>query len=70
MFPVQLHGVFMQNAPVQRWQMLCALAADEQDPQKLLALIDEMNKLLEEERSRSKTANSAGLPMPGRDITE
>jgi hypothetical protein len=60
----------MQDAPVERWQMLCALAADEQDPQKLLALIEEINNLLEEKRSRSKTANSAGLPMPDRDITE
>jgi hypothetical protein len=59
----------MQDAPVERWQMLCALAADEQDPQKLLALIQEITNLLEEKQGRSTSANSAGLQMPGSEIT-
>jgi len=29
---------------LERWQQLCALAAAEQDPQKLLALIQEINE--------------------------
>ncbi|PYV86498.1 MAG: hypothetical protein DMG90_21055 [Acidobacteria bacterium] len=32
-----------------QWVRLCELAAVEQDPQKLLALITEINRLLEEE---------------------
>ena len=32
---------------LERWQQLCALAAAEQDPEKLLALIREINDILE-----------------------
>ncbi len=31
---------------------LCAQAADEQDPQKLLALVEEINRLLEQKQDR------------------
>jgi hypothetical protein len=31
----------------EKWIELCAQAAKEQDPQKLLALVDEINRLLE-----------------------
>lgn len=37
-----------------RWMQLCALAAIEQDPAKLLALVREINRLLEEKESRLK----------------
>jgi hypothetical protein len=42
----------MQGEKKERWMELCAQAADEQDPQKLLALVKEINDLLEEKQSR------------------
>ena len=36
----------------ERWQQLCAQAADEQDPEKLMKLIDEINRLLETKEER------------------
>jgi len=40
----------MQGAPGERWRILCEQASIEQDPQKLLELITEINCLLEEKR--------------------
>jgi hypothetical protein len=59
----------MQGAPDERWEMLCELAANEQDPQKLLALVQEINDLLEKKRNSSTSANRAGLQMPGSEIS-
>jgi hypothetical protein len=36
----------------ERWQELCELAEKEQDPDQLIALIREINQLLEEKQSR------------------
>jgi hypothetical protein len=36
----------------ERWQELCELAAVEQDSEKLLALVQEINRLLDEKRNR------------------
>jgi hypothetical protein len=36
----------------QKWMELCAQAAKEQDPQKLLALVEEINGLLEAEQPK------------------
>jgi hypothetical protein len=36
----------------ERWRELCELAENEQDPDKLIALIKEINRLLEEKQSR------------------
>jgi hypothetical protein len=36
----------------ERWMQLCAQAAIEQDPDKLLALVQEINDLLEEKERR------------------
>ena len=36
----------------ERWQELCELAAVEQDSEKLLALVQEINRLLEDKRNR------------------
>jgi hypothetical protein len=55
----------MQAAREERWKMLCALAADEQDPQKLLALVHEINDLLEE-KERKKERKSAHRSEPSR----
>lgn len=38
----------------EKWMELCAQAAKEQDPQKLLALVDEINRLLEAEQPDSQ----------------
>jgi hypothetical protein len=37
-----------------RWMELCAQAAVEQDPQKLLVLVQEINRLLEEKETRAR----------------
>jgi hypothetical protein len=36
----------------ERWQELCKLAAVEQDSEKLLALVQEINQLLDDKRTR------------------
>jgi hypothetical protein len=36
----------------ERWQELCRLAAVEQDSEKLLALVQEINRLLDDKRNR------------------
>lgn len=40
----------MQNAHEERLGLLCQLAANERDPQKLVKLVSEINKLVEEKR--------------------
>ena len=45
----------MQGENLERWRELCALAAAEQDPDRLLALIWEINTLLERKERRLKT---------------
>jgi hypothetical protein len=42
----------MQGETKERWIQLCEQAASEQDSQKLIKLIDEIFRLLEEKRSR------------------
>jgi hypothetical protein len=42
----------MQGKKRERWEDLCAQAADEQDPEKLLELVKEINQLLEEKEQR------------------
>lgn len=42
----------MQGEQKERWMQLCALAAVEQDPAKLIALVKEINRLLEEKERR------------------
>jgi hypothetical protein len=49
----------MQSENVERWRELCALAAAEQDADRLLALIREINSLLEPKERRYQSA--AGL---------
>jgi hypothetical protein len=55
----------MQGETRERWWVLCEQAAVEQDPEKLLELTKEINRLLEEkerslqkQRRSSKSANS------------
>jgi hypothetical protein len=42
----------MQGEKKERWMELCAQAAVEQDPQKLMKLVEEINDLLEEKERR------------------
>ena len=42
-------------AQQEHWQKLCALAAVEQDPKKLLELTAEINRLLEQKEKRLVT---------------
>jgi hypothetical protein len=46
----------MRAEDKERWQELYELAAKEQDPDKLLALTQEINQLLEENEDRLKVA--------------
>jgi hypothetical protein len=45
----------MEGATKERWFQLCELAAKEKDPEKLLALVFEINRLLEEKEQRLKS---------------
>jgi hypothetical protein len=42
----------------ERWMELCELAAKEQDSVKLMALVAEINRILEAKEERLKTAHS------------
>ena len=44
----------MQGKTLEHWQELCRQAAGEQDSHKLLELIKEINRLLEEKEQRLK----------------
>jgi len=44
----------MQDATDERVTSLCQQAASEQDPQKLIELVGEINDLLEEKRARDR----------------
>jgi hypothetical protein len=44
----------MRGEKKERWMELCEQAADEQNPDKLLAMIQEINRLLEEKERRLK----------------
>jgi hypothetical protein len=49
----------MQGETRERWLDLCILAAEEQDPVKMLALITEINDLLEAKEERLKQKRAA-----------
>jgi hypothetical protein len=57
----------MQDSPVERWKTLCQEAATEQDPQKLLDLIMEINRLLEEKLSRASGKKVESNSPDGKD---
>jgi hypothetical protein len=44
----------MRGEKREEWQHLCQLAADEQDPSKLMQLIERINELLEDKEQRLK----------------
>ena len=45
------------------WLELCAQAADEQDPQKLMQLVDQINQLLQEKEARLLRTKSSEKPV-------
>ena len=51
-------GMFMQDEQRERLKTLCQYAANEYHPQKLIELLQEINKLLSEERRRSMGATN------------
>ena len=55
----------MEGAVKERWMELCELAAKEQDSAKLMELVGEINRLLEdkEQRLHAKTPSGFG-PCP------
>jgi hypothetical protein len=50
----------MQGEAGERWRELCQQAVVEQDPQKLLQLIREINQLLEAKDQRLQRQHAAG----------
>ena len=54
----------MQGKKKERWEELCAQAAIEQDPLKLLKLVKEINDLLTEKEERLLKANLPPKPTP------
>ena len=49
----------MKDEPKERWLELCELAEKEQDAGKLIALVSEINRLLEEKRFPLKRDSAA-----------
>jgi hypothetical protein len=47
----------MKGEAKRHWTELCELAANEQDPKKLLELVAEINRLLEEKEARLAKAS-------------
>ena len=46
--------------PEERWLQLCRLAAVEQDPEKMLLLVQEINDLLESEHTQVEQRRRVG----------
>ncbi len=55
-----------EQAMEERWRKLCEQAAAETDPDRLMELIAEINKLLEEREARMRSLQSqkSGKPTP------
>jgi hypothetical protein len=45
----------MQGKTKERWMSLCEQAAQEQDPDKLMQLVEEITRLLDEKQQRLET---------------
>jgi hypothetical protein len=48
----------MQGDKREHWMSLCEQAAQEQDPEKLMLLVQEITRLLDEKQERLKTPDS------------
>ena len=49
----------MEGQPQKPWQELCAQAAKEQDPQRLMELVREISRLLDEQAKRPQRNDAA-----------
>jgi hypothetical protein len=52
----------MKGENREQWMRLCEQAAEEQDPEKLMALVNEINRLLDEKHNRLTTNNAEAQP--------
>lgn len=52
------------DKPEQRWRELCAQAAVEQDPEKLMQLVTEITRLLGEAQERAKAKKQESHAKP------
>lgn len=53
----------MQGEIKERWYTLCEQAAIEQDPERLMALIREINQLLEDKEKRLQQRKAEGTSV-------
>jgi hypothetical protein len=73
--PKLLEHHFLQQArgvageKQERWKELCEHAANEQDPEKLLHLVKEINDLLDAKKHRSAEVSSSAQPKDAREPT-
>ena len=56
---------FSMRVTSELWMTLCEEAANEQDPQRLLELVKEINKLLEEKRYGVNGKEGNGISLNG-----
>jgi hypothetical protein len=54
----------MEGQSKERWQELCELAYKEQNPQRVLDLVEEINQLLEEKERRFTQMMSSSTTLP------
>jgi hypothetical protein len=54
-------GIQMRGEKEEEWKKFCAQAAIEQDPEKLYALVTEINRLLHEKEDRLRRRKSAEI---------
>jgi len=57
-------GRDMQGQTGERWRRLCEQAAEEQDPDELLKLVNEITQLLDEKTKRLKQREQNGGSVP------
>jgi hypothetical protein len=50
----------MRGEKKERWMSLCERAAQEQDPEKLILLVHEITRLLDEKQERLKSLENIG----------
>ena len=58
----------MKGERGERWRDLCGQAAEEQDPDRLMQLVREINALLEEKEHRLKRERSGRVAQPKDDL--
>jgi hypothetical protein len=55
----------MQGEKKERWMSLCEKAAQEQDPEKLMLLVQEITRLLDEKQERLKSSQASSGSQAG-----